>query len=165
MSNDARETILALRECFRAWDGDVRVLGNVRASDAVQAIDALLQRGAVPRGEPMMFRNIDRLPAAHCPVIVDTEAHVSADNVLGLELERIGALCSAKRRSVWVAFHPHEGRESDLAGYLTTSDTVAWIEIHGGREGDDFCMIIDETNPQYDELVSLFSLLRWCVQS
>ena len=51
-TDDPYTVILELRECLHAWEPQVRVLGNVRACDALEAIDTLLtlaQRYAVLR--------------------------------------------------------------------------------------------------------------------
>ena len=39
---DTRTVLLAVLACAQAWEGDVRILGNVRASDAVRALAVAL---------------------------------------------------------------------------------------------------------------------------
>jgi hypothetical protein len=46
-----QQTISDLIECFAAWEPDVRVLGNVRAGDAYNAVTALRARVAELEGE------------------------------------------------------------------------------------------------------------------
>lgn len=52
MASELRETLKQLRTCFASWQADVRVLGDVRADDAVRALDAALvaQPATVPEG-------------------------------------------------------------------------------------------------------------------
>ncbi len=45
-----RTTLAELRACFASWQPDVCVLGNVRAADAVNALDSVLQPARVPEG-------------------------------------------------------------------------------------------------------------------
>lgn len=67
----------------------------------------------------------------------------------------IGKRCSAGRRSVWLrVVYTEEAKENEYA--CTTPETVERIDLRAGREGDDFAMSIDHTNPQFRELLDLF---------
>lgn len=75
------------------------------------------------------------------PVMVIDPKNVEADP----RWVRIGGLCSAGRRSLWVRIG--EGK----------------IELCAGREGDDNQVTIDKSNPQFETLKELFSTAVWAV--
>jgi hypothetical protein len=83
--------------------------------------------------------------------------------------ERIGAVDSAGRRSVWMrtVYESDHGQPADDDGKPLMDDVkhLERIELRAGREGDDFAMTIDRSNPQLDELLSLFCSFRWAVET
>jgi hypothetical protein len=90
--------------------------------------------------------------------IDDVNAHVTEDG-----WERIGAVCSAGRRSIWMRLTFEES--APLAGLYDDAGAVTQIELRGGREGDDDYLVITRDNPQFGELLDFFCTARFAVQT
>jgi hypothetical protein len=71
---------------------------------------------------------------------------------------KIGATCSAGRRSLWMRLnYSPEGRQhgEEHGVLMADTDTVESIELCAGREGDDDYLRIDHTNPQFAEILGI----------
>lgn len=87
--------------------------------------------------------------------ISDPSAEITEDG-----WERIGAVCSAGRRSVWMRL-----RRRDDALPHDCADNVEELELCAGREGDDEHLVIPRANPLFAELLSVLLAARFAVQT
>lgn len=71
---------------------------------------------------------------------------------------RIGAWCSAHRRSAWMRVVMTEVAPG-------CRPHIERLELRAGREGDDVVLIIDRSNPQFEALYDLFTTMRFAVES
>lgn len=87
--------------------------------------------------------------------IIDTTAEIAPDG-----WERIGQVCSAGRRSLWMRL-----TRIDESSPYDDSSNVSQIELCAGREGDDDYLVITRDNPQFARLLDLFLCARFAVQT
>jgi hypothetical protein len=93
--------------------------------------------------------------------------------------ERIGGICTASRRSMWMRLTHGEGCDqlthaacctvhnpaTGEGWYVDDETTVTQIELRAGREGCDSYLKIDRSNPLFAQLLAVFLDARFAVQS
>ncbi len=73
--------------------------------------------------------------------------------------QRIGQVCSAGRRSLWMRLEYNKTQ----TGLYDGPSEVAAIELCAGREGDDDYLKITKDNPQFEGLLGMFCSARFAV--
>lgn len=90
--------------------------------------------------------------------------------------DQIGLMCSAGRRSLWLRVNytaeeiaRAEARIAehgpDGGAIYATEKTVESFELCAGREGDDDYVKVDQSNPQFAELLGIMLTARYAAET
>lgn len=101
-----RQTAYDLLACFRAWEPDVRILGNVRAEDAGNLIEAMLTAApSAPVACESGAQECDCGPLEYCTVCAKSAFTLSSKKPVaqggGVDVEKVMALVEEYGEAKW----------------------------------------------------------------